>query len=246
MTGEPAIISSAAALLIGNELLNGKVEDRNLGPLARLLRSLGIRLQRSVIVPDDVTAIAREVAALSASYDVVFTSGGVGPTHDDVTLAALAQAFSAPLEIHPELEAMLRSVYGGACTATHLRLARAPRGAQLKGCPEVRWPTLVMRNVWVFPGVPELFRMKLATVRYHLRGSEPLHSVVLRLQLEETELTPELDAVVARFPEVEIGSYPQWSDPTCKTEITFDAVDAEQAEQARAALIQLLPGVLHS
>lgn len=234
-------VATAAALLVGNELLSGKIEDRNLKPLAQMLRAQGIVLQGAAIVPDDVPRIASSLRAFSAENDVVFTSGGVGPTHDDVTLAAVAEAFQLPLDLHPELEAILRGVYGERCDDTHLRMGRVPRGAELKACEGVRWPTVVVRNVWVLPGVPELFRMKLLTARAHLRGPRPIFSRSVRVQLEETAITQYLDAVVAQFPSVEIGSYPKWFDPDCKTKVTFDAPDERLAAEACQALLEALP-----
>src|SRR3954467_13796392 len=144
-----AITESAAALLIGNELLSGKVEERNLAPLATTLRALGIRLERALVVADDRAIVARDVAALSASYDVVFTSGGVGPTHDDVTLEGVADGFGVATEIHPHRAGLGPCHYGAACTRDHLLMARVPVGAELRASPEVQWPTVVMRNVWV-------------------------------------------------------------------------------------------------
>jgi molybdenum cofactor synthesis domain-containing protein len=119
---------TAALVLVGNELLSGKVQDRNLEPLAITLRALGIRLERAVVVGDDRAVIAAEVRAASARQQVVFTSGGVGPTHDDVTLEGVADAFGVPLEQHPELVALLHAVYGERCSAEHLLMARVPRG----------------------------------------------------------------------------------------------------------------------
>src|SRR5450432_575055 len=199
------VVRNAAALVIGNELLSGKIRDANVSELARALRALGIRLQRVVMLPDDIAILAAEVRALSASYDVVFTSGGVGPTHDDVTDA-------------------------------HLLMARVPRGAELRRSPDVQWPTPVMNNVWILPGIPDLFRLKLLTVRAWLRGPVPFVSRALFLRLEEPLVKPILDVVVTRHPAVEIGSYPKWFDSTYRTQITFDA---ETAEAAQAALDDL-------
>lgn len=232
---------TAALLLVGNELLSGKVQERNLEPLATTLRALGIRLERAVVIGDDRSLIADEVRAASARHHVVFTSGGVGPTHDDVTLEGVADGFGVPLEQHPHLVSLLRAVYGERCTAEHLLMARAPRGCELLSSPEVKWPTVVMRNVWVMPGVPELFRMKLAIVRDHLIGPVQLISRALFTHMEETELKPLLDRVVADHGEVEIGSYPKWFDPSYKTKVTFDGTREAAVEAAHAQLLGLLP-----
>jgi molybdenum cofactor synthesis domain-containing protein len=232
---------TAALLLVGNELLSGKVQERNLEPLATTLRALGIRLERVVVVGDDRAAIADEVRTASAHHDVVFTSGGVGPTHDDVTLEGVADGFGVPLEQHPHLVSLLRAVYGERCTADHLLMARAPQGCELLSSPEVKWPTVVMRNVWVMPGVPELFRMKLGIVREHLVGPVRIVSRALFTHMEETELKPLLDRVVADHIEVEIGSYPKWFDPSYKTKVTFDGTREAAVEAAHAELLALLP-----
>jgi molybdenum cofactor synthesis domain-containing protein len=240
-TPNRAIVSTAAALLVGNELLSGKVEEQNLAPLAVTLRALGIRLERAVVVGDDREAIAAEVRALSPHFDVVFTSGGVGPTHDDVTLEAVAQGFGVPVEIHPELAQLLRAHYGERCTRDHLLMARVPRGSELKASPDVQWPTVVTRNVWVMPGVPELFRMKLLIVREHLSGPSTIVSRALFTQMEETDLKPLLDRAVALHPRIEIGSYPKWFDASYKTKVTFDGVVESQVDAALEELVGLLP-----
>ena len=231
------VVRTAAALVIGSELLTGKVADANVHALARALRALGIRLARVVMLPDDIALLAEEVLALSAAHDVVFTSGGVGPTHDDVTVEAVAKAFSVEVVLDPVLSALLRRVYQERLTDAHLLMARVPVGAVLCGSPEVEWPTPVMNNVWILPGIPDLFRLKLLTVRAWLRGPASFVTRALFLHVEEPMLKPLLDAVVGRHPNVEIGSYPKWFDPTYRTQITFDA-DTEEA--AQAALDDLL------
>lgn len=240
-SSERSVTHTAAVLLIGNELLSGKVADQNLAPLAATLRSLGIRLIRALVVGDERAAVAREVRALSDAHDVVFTSGGVGPTHDDITLEAVADGFGVATEIHPHLAALVKAHYGAACTADHLLMARAPMGAELRSSSEVQWPTVVMRNVWVMPGVPELFRMKLLIAREHLVGPSAIVSRALFTQIEEAELKPLLDRTVAMHPCIEIGSYPKWFDPSYKTKVTFDGVVESQVEAAVQELIALLP-----
>jgi molybdenum cofactor synthesis domain-containing protein len=231
------VVQTAAALVIGNELLSGKIQESNLIELARTLRALGVRLIRAVFVPDEIEVIARAVQELSAAADVLFTSGGVGPTHDDVTVEAVAQAFGVRAVIDPTLAALLREVYGERCSDAHLRMALVPEGAELVSSSDVRWPTPLMRNVFVLPGVPEIFRMRLDAVRQHLSGPRPFVSSAVFLTLDEPELTPMLNQVVAAHPEVEIGSYPKWFDPKYKTKITFDGADADAVARAVAAFV---------
>lgn len=216
------VAETAAALLIGNELLTGKVEEANLMPLIGLLRGLGVRLVRAVYLPDDVDVIAREVNAARELADVVFTSGGVGPTHDDVTVEGIARGFGVKAVRHPALEAMLRDVYGSRCTDAHLRMALIPEGAELMTTADIKWPTPRIGNVFLLPGVPELFRSKLDIVRAHVSGRAPFVSRAVFLRLDEVEFATTLDAVVAAHGDVEIGSYPKWFESSYKTKITFD------------------------
>src|ERR1017187_4706285 len=156
--------ATAAALVIGDEILPGKGEEANIPVLARALRTLGILLRRVVVVMDDVETIAREVTLLSREHDWVFTSGGVGPTHDDVTIEGVAKAFGVRVVSSPEMEGMLRAHYGERCTEGHLRMALVPEGAALEVSAEVTWPTIRLGNTWLLPGIPEVFRMKLPVV----------------------------------------------------------------------------------
>ena len=232
--------STAAAIVIGNELLSGKVEEKNLLELSRLLRELGIRFVRAVVIADEIAVIRREVEELSRSVDVVFTSGGVGPTHDDVTIEAVAQAFGVDCVVDPVLERLLKKVYGESLTEAHLRMALVPRGAELVSKSDAHWPATLMRNVFVLPGVPEIFRMKLESVRAHLSGSRPFISQAAFVNLEEVELKERLDSVVQRHPDVEVGSYPKWRDPTYRTKVTFDARDRAAVESALADFLARL------
>jgi molybdenum cofactor synthesis domain-containing protein len=235
------VAETAALALIGNELLSGKIQDANLVELARTLRALGIRLRRVVLLPDEVATIAEEVRALSCAHDVVFTSGGIGPTHDDVSIEGVAAAFGVKAVMHRELRAMLERAYGERCTEGVLRMALVPEGAELAASAEVTWPTVVMKNVWVLPGVPEIFRMKLAVVRDHLRGVAAFVSRAVFTGMDEGELKALLDRVVAEHSDVEVGSYPKFFDPSYRTKVTFDARDRSKVDAALDAFVALLP-----
>jgi molybdenum cofactor synthesis domain-containing protein len=243
----PTDTPTAAALVIGNEILSGKVEEANVALLARALRRLGVLLRRVVVVMDDVDTIAREVSALAPAHDWLFTSGGVGPTHDDVTIEAVAQAFGVPVVSSPEMEAMLRAHYGERCTEGHLRMALVPRGAALEVTQEIAWPTIRMGNTWLLPGIPEVFRMKLEVVASHLGralgtgGARAFVSHAVYVKMDEGVLKPLLDRVVSEYPDVGVGSYPKWLDPTYKTKLTFDGRDDARVLAARDAFVALLP-----
>ncbi len=237
----PRVVREAAALIIGDELLSGKIRDENIYELARLLRSLGVVLRRVVMVGDDIETISDELRALSARYDLVFTSGGVGPTHDDITVDAVARAFGVSAAVHPELEALLRSAYGARYHAGFERMALAPEGAELFRTEEVPWPTIIMHNVWVLPGVPEVFRMKLRQVASRVEGARQFVTRAVLTRMDEGDLKALLDEVVARFPEVQLGSYPRWRSEEYKTKITFDAATEAALDEAVNAFLQLLP-----
>jgi len=237
----PPQYRTAAALVIGNELLSGKVEEANVHVLARALRDLGIELQRVVMVLDDVDVIAREVKSLAASHDWLFTSGGVGPTHDDVTVVGVARAFGVGVAEDPLLAKMLRDHYKERCTSGHLQMALVPEGASLESTEEIRWPTIRHQNVWLLPGVPEIFRMKLAVVVARLGAGVAFVSRAVFTKMDEGDLKPLLDAVVAAFPDVSVGSYPKWQDPTYRTKLTFDGRATARVDAARDAFLALLP-----
>lgn len=233
---------TAAALVIGNELLSGKVEEANVVVLARALRGLGVELKRVVVILDDLDEIAREVAALSASHDWVFTSGGVGPTHDDLTVMGVAKAFGVGVKEDPLLAKMLRDHYKERCTEGHLRMALVPETATLEASEEIRWPTIRLRNVWLMPGVPEIFRMKLPVVVAKIGSAGAgFVSRAVFTKMDEGDLKPLLDDVVARFPDVGVGSYPKWQDPTYRTKLTFDGRDVARVDAAKDAFVALLP-----
>ncbi len=247
MAHRPPVVSStpatAAVLVIGDEILSGKVEEANVPVLARALRELGILLRRVVVVMDDVETIAREVAQLSREHDWLFTSGGIGPTHDDVTIEAVARAFGVGVVSSSEMEAMLRTHYKDRCTEGHLRMARIPEGASLEVTSEVRWPTIRLENTWLLPGIPEVFRMKLPVVLAGVDAtrSAPFLSYAVYVRMDEGELKPLLDRVVDAFRDVSIGSYPKWLDPTYRTKLTFDGRDETRVLAARDSFVALLP-----
>jgi molybdenum cofactor synthesis domain-containing protein len=224
--------STACALLIGNELLNGMTADCNLAVLARTLHSLGIRLARAVVLPDLVEVLAHEIREASRQFDVVFTSGGVGPTHDDVTIAAVAQAFQVDTVVDEGLRALLGKHYPKLLSEAQLRLALVPRGACTVAVPDSAWPTLVMHNVWVLPGVPSIFERKLEAVRRHLQGPVRFHSCTVMCRSDELTLKGLIDRTVLMHPQVQIGSYPLWVPGEAQTKITFESVDARTLQAA--------------
>jgi molybdenum cofactor synthesis domain-containing protein len=229
----------AAILLIGNELLSGKVEEQNARYLVRELRELGVVVSRIEVVPDDTADIATTARQLSERFDLVFSSGGVGPTHDDVTLAAMAAAFGMSMMRNPELEALLRASFGARLHERDLRMADIPDGARLEYGPHgpgSTWPVVVVRNIWVLPGVPEIFRRKFETVRELFRTA-PIFARALYSREGEGPIAAALDAVVAEFPTVEIGSYPHLGAPDYKVKITLDGRESAVVDAALGSLV---------
>ena len=224
---------TAALLVIGNEILSGRVADPNTRLLARLLRTKGIELRRTLTIPDEPDTIAAEVAALSASHDFVFTSGGVGATHDDVTMEGVARAFQTAVIHHPRFLAALRE---RGLEATHRDLARVPDGCELREGASGAWPVPVMRNVWILPGLPPVFERKLEILAERLPDGPPYFADEELVPRPEEQLIPLLDRIVAAHPEVQIGSYPV---PT-GTRITLDGDDRDAVARAAAALRQAL------
>jgi molybdenum cofactor synthesis domain-containing protein len=230
---------TAAIVVIGNEILTGKSEDKNASFLISELYSLGVALRRVVIIPDDVEDIAQAVRECAERFDFVFTSGGVGPTHDDVTIEGVARAFGRGVVRHPELEAMLRGYFGDSADDARMRMADTPEGSVLLREAATRWPILVVENVYVLPGVPELFRRKFEAMRERFRA-EPFHVRAIYTREDEFDIAAQLDQVAADHPDVEIGSYPTFTREDYRVKITIESKEEAAVERARAALINLL------
>ena len=234
--------TTAAALVIGNEILTGKVAEQNVLVMARELFALGVELRRIVVCPDEIPTIVRDVRELSAAHDIVITSGGVGPTHDDVTIKAVAEAFSVPVVRAPAYEALIRGHYGDRVTDAHLRMAHVPQGARLVTTPEMRWPTIVMHNLYIFPGVPQIFKAKVALLREELKGTLPFFSRTLYITLDEPSVAPLLDKVSTDHPNVCIGSYLYWgNDADYKTKLTVDGRSKQCVDACFEALLAGTP-----
>jgi len=231
---------TAGIILVGNEILSGKVEDANAVHLCRELRALGVEVRRITVIPDEVQLIADEVATFSRDYDVVFTSGGVGPTHDDVTIEGVARAMMVPVVRHPLLVELLERYYRGKVTEAALRMAEIPEGAELVGGETVRFPTVMMRNVYVLPGVPEIFRAKFEALRERFRDA-PIHLKNVFVSIGEGTLADYLNRLLADFPLLQLGSYPEFSNPEYKVKVTLESRDRGYLEQALTEFLTRLP-----
>jgi len=232
---------TAAIIIIGNEILSGKTEDTNSRYLACELRGLGVDVRRIVVIPDDVEAIAREVAAASAGHTHVFTAGGVGPTHDDVTMEGIARAFGLGTVTSERILEVIRQRCGGAVNRASAKMAQVPEGAEVLELEGIRFPPVVVRNVFVFPGIPEFLRQKFSAIKERFR-SEPFVLRKVFINEEECYIAPFLDEVNAEFPDVEVGSYPKVENPEYKVVVTLESTDAGSLARACERLLSLLPG----
>ena len=231
---------TAGIILIGNEILSGKVVDANAAYLCRQLRELGVDVREISVIPDEVDLIAREVAEFQQIYDWIFTSGGVGPTHDDVTVEGVARGLGVGVVRHPGLVARLEELYQERVNDARLKMAEIPEGSDLLAADPLIVPVLALRNVFVFPGVPEIFRQKFEAIKERFR-ERPflLRSVYFRVG--EGMLAEHLNAMLRKFPELLCGSYPEFSNPDYKVRVTLESKEPEYLEGALRDLLGRLP-----
>ena len=231
---------NAAVVIIGNEILTGKFADEN-GPfLIGELRRLGVRLVRMATIDDTLDAIADEVKRCSDVADVVFTTGGVGPTHDDLTFEGVAQAFGVGVYEHPDLLDIMER-FGLPLHAANRRMATVPEGTEL--VPGDRgFPVAKVRNVYVLPGIPKLVRAKFEVIAPTLTGT-PLFTDRLHIDAWESGIAELLNPIVADFSDVSIGSYPRSGEGPFKTLLTLEGPDAERVAQCKTALKKVMPWV---
>lgn len=235
---------TAAALVIGNEILTGKIEEANVGPLARGLFARGVRLRRIIVCPDEIDIIARDLNALRDAHDYVITSGGIGPTHDDLTVPAVAHAFGRQVERSEAIVELIHQFHAKrerAVTDAHLRMADVVAGGRLISTAEVPWPTLVVDNVYVLPGVPQVFRLKLELVLEDIGGGDGFVSEAVYTQCDEGVIAPILSQLEIAHEGVGIGSYPRWDAPDHKVKITFDGRDRDAVRAAADAFVAAIP-----
>ena len=230
---------TAAVIVIGDEILSGKFADEN-GPFPiRRLRQIGADLERLVVIGDAIDDIAREVRYCAETYDVVFTTGGVGPTHDDLTLQGIARAFDLELEVREELVALLQG-FGIEASAPALQMATLPAGSELIHLETASYPVLKVRNVHVFPGVPRLMQAKFDGIAQRFEG-QPMQTARVCTDRRETEIAATLIEVQQRWPEVALGSYPRIDDGPYRLILTLESRNTAALAEAEAELRRLVP-----
>jgi molybdenum cofactor synthesis domain-containing protein len=231
---------TAGILIIGNEILSGKVVDANSGYLALELRKLGVELRRILTIPDEIETIAEAVRSFHESYDHVFTSGGIGPTHDDVTIAGVAAAFDRPVIQHPEMVAAIRGFLGDRVNEHHLKMAEVPEGATLIPDTKLGFATVCFENVYILPGVPEILRRKFESLAERFT-SNPYFLRIIYSRHHESEIASSLNRVTAQLPEVMIGSYPKMDTSDYSVKLTIECKNEAVVRQAFDLLLELLP-----
>ena len=232
---------TAGLLVIGNEILSGKVVDTNSPYLATELRELGVELERILTIPDDIEGIAREVRAMSEAYDFVFTSGGIGPTHDDVTMDGVALAFGREIEESGSMIERMERAQGKPPNASQREMAQIPSGSILIDSGDLWFPIIVVENVHIFPGIPELLRKKFKSIRERFRGI-PFQLRRVYVTKSESDIAHSLNALLVDFPELMLGSYPRIAEEHYRVLLTLESRDADYLERAVASLLERIPG----
>lgn len=231
---------TAAVIIIGNEILSGKVKDENSHFFAVELRQLGVKLALIIVIPDDVDEISSTVAECARKYDYVFTSGGIGPTHDDVTMRGIAGAFGRKLVLNDRLKELIVKRCGVPSDIV-MRMAEMPEGSELIELNGINFPPVRVENVYIFPGIPEFLRKKFAALRERFRD-KPYYTNRIFINGEECLIADSLDSIATKFPEVEIGSYPKIGEKDYKVLVTLESREEESLKQAVEELLKLLPG----
>ena len=231
---------TAGCLIIGNEILSGKIVDTNSPFLARELRALGVDLERILTIPDEVDTIAREVLVLSKAYDFVFTSGGIGPTHDDMTMESIALAFGRDVVLHTGMVERLERAQKKPLNDAMKKMAMLPDGATCLDAGDLWFPIVVVENVHIFPGIPELFQKKFESIRERFTGV-PFQLRRVYVKAYESEIADELHALLGEFPELLLGSYPRIAEQDYRVLLTLESRDGDYLDRATESLRARLP-----
>ncbi|MCB8822660.1 competence/damage-inducible protein A [Microvirga rosea] len=237
-----AVSVTAALLIIGDEILTGRTKDKNIGYIAEYLTGIGIDLREVRVVPDVEEEIVAAVNALRHRFTYVFTTGGIGPTHDDITADSLAKAFGVEIDHDPRAVAMLRERYPAhAVNEARMRMARIPKGADLIDNPISKAPGFRIGNVFVMAGVPSIMQVMLDSIAPTLATGAKMISVMIEAEgLAEGHYAEGLAAIAADEPRVSIGSYPSFSAAGFRNQIVVRGKDPAAVEAAEAAVRQLL------
>lgn len=239
----PASSITAGLLVIGDEILSGRTKDVNIGTVAEFCTDLGIELGEVRVVPDVEAEIIAAVNALRARYTYVFTTGGIGPTHDDITADAIARAFGVKLPINPEARAMLEARWretGTVINEARLRMARIPEGASLIVNSVSAAPGFRIENVHVMAGVPKIMQAMLEAILPTLKTGRKVLSRTVPAQVGEGIVAAPLAALQAEYPDVKMGSYPRMGDGAVRTELVLRSPDEARLAEATEKLRKIV------
>ena len=216
----------ASLIIIGNEILSGRTHDKNLPYLASWLNEIGIQLTEVRVIRDEEEEIIATVNLLRQKYNYVFTTGGIGPTHDDITSESIAKAFNVELEINPQALAILKEYYKDSeLTEARMKMTKIPKGAELVENPVSKAPGFKMENVFVMAGIPKIMQGMLEGAKMHLSGGEPIRSESVDVFLPESSIAEKLSNLQNEFKDVEIGSYPFVKDGKYGTSLVMRSSD---------------------
>jgi FAD synthetase len=231
---------TAGIVIIGNEVLSGKTQDINSHFFCTELRRLGVEVQKISTIQDEIELVGNEVAGFSQSYDYVFTSGGVGPTHDDVTIDGIAYGFGLKVVRHPDIERRMRQRLGDQVNDARLRMANVPEGAKLLATEAPFAPIVNIRNVYIFPGIPSILQQRFHAIKEIFRDA-PYYLKNVYVRYGEGIIAEMLNGLLVKFPQLMLGSYPVLDVAEYKVKVTLESKDQSYLDQALQAFIASLP-----
>jgi FAD synthetase len=231
---------TAGIVIIGNEVLSGKTHDINSYFLCTELRHLGVEVQKISTIQDEIPLIGQEVAEFSQRFDFIFTTGGVGPTHDDVTIEGVAHGFGLKVVRHPAIEQRMRQRLGGDVNEARLRMANVPEGATLLATEALFAPVVNIRNVYIFPGIPKILHERFHAIKERFRDS-PYFLKNVYVRYGEGIIAAMLNDLLVKFPQIMLGSYPVLDLPEYKVKVTLESKDAAYLDRALQTFVASLP-----
>jgi molybdenum cofactor synthesis domain-containing protein len=231
---------TAGIVIIGNEVLSGKTQDINSHFFCTELRRLGVEVKKISTIQDEIELIGEEVASFSGCYDHVFTSGGVGPTHDDVTIEGIAHGFGLKVVRHPDIERRMRQRLGNQVNEARLRMANVPDGAKLLATEALFAPIINIRNVYIFPGIPSILQERFHAIKEMFRDA-PYYLKNVYVRYGEGMIAEMLNNLLVKYPRLMLGSYPVLNVAEYKVKVTLESKDVSYLDQALQAFIASLP-----
>jgi molybdenum cofactor synthesis domain-containing protein len=231
---------TAGIIIIGDEILSGKIQDQNSHFMVKELRLRGVDVRRISVIPDDIQEIATEVKKFSERFDYVFTAGGIGPTHDDVTIEGIAKAFDVKLIFNAALKKLIHKRYGKDLTPEQLKMAEVPEGAVIMKDEAIKFPIIIFRNVYILPGIPEYLEKKFIAIQKFFHD-QPILLKKVYLKEYEPEIAPFLNEVVKKFKDVKIGSYPVVGNKDYHVMVTLESFEENNLNSALNEILQKIP-----